>query len=94
MGDAFWCRHLVATRGAVEPKERVVRERLRSAARGAFVDAILQERLGIERRMCGVLVNGKSSWLYMKFRDRGQMTSLRLPTLLAVRVQHCCHPST
>jgi hypothetical protein len=28
-------------------------------------------------------VNGKSSWLSMKFRDLGQMTSSRLPTLLA-----------
>jgi hypothetical protein len=38
MGDAFWCRHLVAVCGAVERK---VRERLRSAVRGTFAEAIL-----------------------------------------------------
>jgi hypothetical protein len=44
MGDAFWCRHLVAVRGAVERKER---DRLRSAVRGTFAEAILEDIVGM-----------------------------------------------
>ena len=42
MGEDFWCRHLVAMRGALERTEGVARERLRMAARGTVVDAIVQ----------------------------------------------------
>lgn len=41
MGNDFWCRHLVAMRGALERMEGVARERLRSAARGIVIEAIL-----------------------------------------------------
>lgn len=43
MGDAFWCKHLVAMRGARERREGVARDRLRIAARGTFTEAILLE---------------------------------------------------
>jgi hypothetical protein len=41
MGDDFWCRHLVAMRGALERMEGVARDRLRMAARGIVVEAIV-----------------------------------------------------
>jgi hypothetical protein len=41
MGDDFWCRHLVAMRGAVERIEGVARKRLRMTARGIVVEAIV-----------------------------------------------------
>ena len=40
MGDALWCRHLVATLGALERKEGAARERVRIAARGTDVEAM------------------------------------------------------
>ncbi len=40
IGDDFWCRHLVAMRGACERMDGVARERLCSAARGIFIEAI------------------------------------------------------
>jgi hypothetical protein len=43
MGEAFWCMHLVAIRGALERRVGAVRERLRIATRGTFSDAILCE---------------------------------------------------
>lgn len=42
MGDDFWCRHLVAMRGALERMDGVARERLRMAARGMIIDVIGQ----------------------------------------------------
>jgi hypothetical protein len=42
MGEDFWCRHLVAMRGALERTEGVARERLRMAARGIAIDAIVR----------------------------------------------------
>jgi hypothetical protein len=41
MGDAFWCRHLVAAREVVEWSEGAARVRVRMAARGTDVEAIL-----------------------------------------------------
>lgn len=43
MGDDFWCRHLVAMRGALERMDGVARERLRMAARGIVIDVIGQD---------------------------------------------------
>lgn len=40
MGDDFWCRHLVAMRGALDRTDGVARERLRMAARGIVIEAI------------------------------------------------------
>jgi len=42
MGDAFWCRHLVATLGTLDRKEGAARERVRMAARGTDVEAMLR----------------------------------------------------
>jgi hypothetical protein len=47
MGDAFWCKHLVAMRGAFDRSEGAARERLRMAARGACIEAILYVFVGI-----------------------------------------------
>jgi hypothetical protein len=41
IGDAFWCKHLVATRVALVRKEGVACERLRMITRGAAVEAIM-----------------------------------------------------
>jgi len=41
IGDAFWCRHLVAIRGAVGRMKGVARDKLRIAYRGSVVDAIV-----------------------------------------------------
>lgn len=41
MGVVFWCRHLVAMRGARERIEGVARARLRMAARGMVIEAIV-----------------------------------------------------
>lgn len=41
MGDALWCRHLVATRGALERNQGVARARLRTAARGTVMEFIV-----------------------------------------------------
>lgn len=46
MGDDFWCRHLVAMRGAVERMAGAARERLRIAVRGIIVDAIALDMCG------------------------------------------------
>ena len=43
MGDDFWCRHLVAMRGALERMEGVARERLRMAARGIVIEVIVRD---------------------------------------------------
>jgi hypothetical protein len=40
MGDDFWCRHLVATRGTLERRGVAAREILRIAMRGIVVDDI------------------------------------------------------
>jgi hypothetical protein len=40
IGDAFWCKHLVATREAFVRRDGVVRERQRIVARGTEVEAI------------------------------------------------------
>lgn len=42
MGDDFWCRHLVAMRGACERIDDVARERLRIAARGIVMEVIIR----------------------------------------------------
>jgi len=54
IGDDFWCRHLVAMRGALERIEGVARERLRMTARGIVVEAIVTN-VGECRmsRLCG-----------------------------------------
>ena len=41
MGDDFWCKHLVAMRGALERMVGAARERLRMAARGIVIEAIM-----------------------------------------------------
>lgn len=41
MGDAFWCKHLVAIRGAFDRRFGAAREKLHIAARGTVVEAIL-----------------------------------------------------
>jgi hypothetical protein len=41
MGDDFWCRHLVAMRGAEERTDGTALERLRRAARGIVIEAIM-----------------------------------------------------
>jgi hypothetical protein len=47
MGVAFWCKHLVAIRGAVLQIEGIVRNRLRIATRGTVVEAILCRGSGV-----------------------------------------------
>jgi hypothetical protein len=41
IGDARWCRHLVAILGAVDRMEGVARNKLRIADRGSVVDAMI-----------------------------------------------------
>lgn len=41
IGDAFWCKHLVAICGAVDRMKGVARVKLRIADRGSVVDAIV-----------------------------------------------------
>jgi hypothetical protein len=41
IGDAFWCRHFVAIRGAMDRMKGVARDKLRIADRGSVVDAIM-----------------------------------------------------
>jgi hypothetical protein len=53
IGDVFWCKHLVATRGAFVRRDGVVRERQRMAVRGTDVEAILWRNLGIYGRKYG-----------------------------------------
>jgi hypothetical protein len=52
MGDDFWCRHLVATRGALDLMEGVARDRPRMAVRGIAIEAIFV--------VCCQLVRGKT----------------------------------
>lgn len=40
MGDACWCRHLVAMRGVADRRDGVARDRLRMAERGITLEAI------------------------------------------------------
>jgi hypothetical protein len=42
MGDACWCRHLVAMRGVADRRDGVARDRLRIAERGIVLDAIVR----------------------------------------------------
>jgi hypothetical protein len=51
MGDDFWCRHLVATRGILERRGVAARERLRIATRGMVVEGICE--VGGRRRVGG-----------------------------------------
>jgi hypothetical protein len=51
MGDAFWWRHLVATRGVFDRSEGAARERLRMAARGTVDEAIWMLLLGVTSRV-------------------------------------------
>ena len=41
MGDDFWCRHLVAMRDVEDRTEGAARMRLRRAARGIVIEAII-----------------------------------------------------
>lgn len=41
IGDDFWCRHLVAMRGALDRMEGVARARLRMATRGIVIEAMV-----------------------------------------------------
>jgi hypothetical protein len=51
MGDDFWCRHLVAMRGAEDRMEGPARVRLRRAARGIVIEAIIASvcEIGMQR---------------------------------------------
>jgi len=51
MGDDFWCRHLVAMRGAWERIEVVARERLRIAARGIIMEVIIRRMWIVAAKM-------------------------------------------
>jgi hypothetical protein len=54
MGDAFWCRHLVAMRGALLRTDGAALERLRIAARGIVVEAISRMCLDVGCRVLSV----------------------------------------
>ena len=85
MGDDFWCRHLVAMRGALERIEGVARERLRMTVRGIVVEAIVTN-VGVCRtsRLCSGDV-----WLMVSMRFEAR----QYDEILISNAEHFLYPA-